>query len=207
MFLRACLHKSGGHEVGEVSLIGVVTCLPICSLILLWSRLHDRWADPPHVTSPILGPPPPCKPALIFPKAIEPVQMMCWPPQSVLHMVGHELNNFIGTKESFYIGNRITPTGLVANINMAAAFHCFETPILADVSCKKALYVYVYISGMSRGRARGLVYYACAWGWILRLRSSFARARQTTSYAGYSSPGLRGFVFLRDHVRECMRVG
>ena len=124
MFLRACLHKSGGHEVGEVSLIGVVTCLPICSLILLWSRLHDRWADPPHVTSPILGPPPPCKPALIFPKVIEPVQMMCWPPQSVLHMVGHELNNFIGTKESFYIGNRITPTGLVANIYTFTSLVC-----------------------------------------------------------------------------------
>ena len=44
-------------------------------------------------------------------------------------MAGHELNNFIGTKESFYIGNRLTPTGLVANTNMAAAFHWFETPI------------------------------------------------------------------------------
>ena len=41
-------------------------------------------------------------------------------------MAGHELSNFIGTKESFYIGNRLTPTELVANINMAAAFHCFE---------------------------------------------------------------------------------
>ena len=29
-------------------------------------------------------------------------------------MAGHELNNFIGTKESFYIGNTY----------MAAAFHC-----------------------------------------------------------------------------------
>ena len=22
----------------------------------MWSRLHDRWGDPPHVTSPIRGP-------------------------------------------------------------------------------------------------------------------------------------------------------
>ena len=37
-------------------------------------------------------------------------------------MVGHELNNFIGTKESFYIGNRITPTGLVEGLNGVVAF-------------------------------------------------------------------------------------
>ena len=30
----------------------------------MWSRLHVRWGDPPHVTSPIWGPPPPCKQAL-----------------------------------------------------------------------------------------------------------------------------------------------
>ena len=73
-------------------------------------------------------------------------------------MAGHEFSNFIGTKESFYIGNRLTPTGLVANSNMAAAFYCFETPIWLTCFVKK----YVYISGMSRGRARGLVHYACA---------------------------------------------
>ena len=28
------------------------------------SRLHDRWGDPPHVTSPTRGPPAPCKQAL-----------------------------------------------------------------------------------------------------------------------------------------------
>ena len=32
--------------------------------IKIWSRLHDRWGDPPHVTSPTWGPPPPCKQAL-----------------------------------------------------------------------------------------------------------------------------------------------
>ena len=31
---------------------------------LIWSRLHDRWGSAPHVTSPILGPPPPSKQAL-----------------------------------------------------------------------------------------------------------------------------------------------
>ena len=41
-----------------------VTHLSTWSLILIWSRLHDRWGDPPHVTSPIWGPPPPCKQAL-----------------------------------------------------------------------------------------------------------------------------------------------
>ena len=36
------------------------------SLILIWSRLHvhDRWGDPPHVTSPIRGLPLPRKKAL-----------------------------------------------------------------------------------------------------------------------------------------------
>ena len=44
--LRACL-QGGGTQVGEV------THLSIKSLILIWSPLHDRWGDPPHVTSPI----------------------------------------------------------------------------------------------------------------------------------------------------------
>ena len=30
----------------------------------MWSRLHDRWSDPPHVTSPTWGSPPPFKQAL-----------------------------------------------------------------------------------------------------------------------------------------------
>ena len=32
--------------------------------IKTWLRLHDRWGDPPHVTSPTWGPPPPCKQAV-----------------------------------------------------------------------------------------------------------------------------------------------
>ena len=62
---RACLHWGGGPDVGEVTLSGGgVTRLSIQCLILIWSRLHDRWGDLPQVTSPIGGPPPPCKQAL-----------------------------------------------------------------------------------------------------------------------------------------------
>ena len=32
----------------------------------IWSRLHDRWGDPPHVTSPIWGPLPPRKLNVFF---------------------------------------------------------------------------------------------------------------------------------------------
>ena len=54
----------GGPQVGEVTRLGGVTRLSIWYLILIWSRLHDRWVDPPNVTSPTGGPPPPCKQAL-----------------------------------------------------------------------------------------------------------------------------------------------
>ena len=54
----------GGPQVGEVNRFGRVNRLSIKSLILIWLRLHDRWGDPPHVTAPIWGPPPPCKQAL-----------------------------------------------------------------------------------------------------------------------------------------------
>ena len=40
--VRACLHGGGGPRVGEV------TSLSIWSLILIWSRLHDRRGDPPR---------------------------------------------------------------------------------------------------------------------------------------------------------------
>ena len=36
----------------------------VTRLSIIWSRLHDRWGDPPHVTSPIWGPPPQCEQAL-----------------------------------------------------------------------------------------------------------------------------------------------
>ena len=50
-----------GSQIGEVTRFGGVTRLSIQSLILIWSRLHDRWVDPPHVTLPMWGPPPRCK--------------------------------------------------------------------------------------------------------------------------------------------------
>ena len=40
--LRACLHGGGGPHVGEVTRLGGVTRL---SLILISSRLCDRWGD------------------------------------------------------------------------------------------------------------------------------------------------------------------
>ena len=45
---RPCLHGGGGPQVGEVTSLGGVTRLSIWSLILIWSRLHDRWGDPPR---------------------------------------------------------------------------------------------------------------------------------------------------------------
>ena len=56
--VRARLHGGGGPQVGEVARLSTL------SLILIWSRLHDRWGGPLHVTSPICGPPPPCKQAI-----------------------------------------------------------------------------------------------------------------------------------------------
>ena len=38
----------------------------IVVVILMWSRLHVRWGNPPHVTSPTWGPPPSCKQALKY---------------------------------------------------------------------------------------------------------------------------------------------
>ena len=63
---RVCLHGGGGPQVSEVTRLAGVTRLSIQSLILIWSRLHVRWGNPPHVTSPTRGPPPSCKQALRF---------------------------------------------------------------------------------------------------------------------------------------------
>ena len=61
--IRVCLHGGGGPQVGEVTCLGGVTRLSISSLILIWSRLHDRWGDLPRVTSPTWGLSSPCKQA------------------------------------------------------------------------------------------------------------------------------------------------
>ena len=44
---KASLHGGGGPQVGKVARLGEVTRLTIKFLILFWSRLHDRWGDPP----------------------------------------------------------------------------------------------------------------------------------------------------------------
>ena len=46
--VRACLHGNGGPQVGEATRLSGVTHLSIKSLILLGSRLHDSWGDPPR---------------------------------------------------------------------------------------------------------------------------------------------------------------
>ena len=74
--LRACLHGGGGPQVGDETRLGGVTHLTIQSLLLILSRLHDRWGDhmrslmdsrapSKRVTSPTwCSPPPACKQAL-----------------------------------------------------------------------------------------------------------------------------------------------
>ena len=56
--LRACLHEGGGPQVGEVTCGGLphLTC----------KRDHTKMRDymDRRVTSPIWGPPPPCKQAV-----------------------------------------------------------------------------------------------------------------------------------------------
>ena len=43
----------------------------------MWSRLHVRWGNPPHVTSPTWGPPPSCKQALMATSPQQPPLYNC----------------------------------------------------------------------------------------------------------------------------------
>ena len=45
MTVSACLHGGGGLQVGEVTGLSGAAHLSIQPLILIWSRLHDRWGD------------------------------------------------------------------------------------------------------------------------------------------------------------------
>ena len=54
----------------------------------MWSPLHVRWGNLPHVTSPTWGPPPSCKQALTLER---------------FHSRGQHLCKFVGTKESVYM--------------------------------------------------------------------------------------------------------
>ena len=61
---RACLHEGGGSQVGEVTCGGLphLTCKR--DHIKMRDYMDRRATPPKRVTSPIWGPPPPCKQAL-----------------------------------------------------------------------------------------------------------------------------------------------
>ena len=62
--LRACLHRSGGPQVGEVT-CGGTPHLPCKRDQIKMRNYMDRRVTPPkRVTSPTWAPPPPCKQAL-----------------------------------------------------------------------------------------------------------------------------------------------
>jgi len=62
--LRACWHEGGGPQVGEVTCGGIphLTCKR--DRIKMRDCMDRRVTPPKRVTSPIWGPPPPCKQAL-----------------------------------------------------------------------------------------------------------------------------------------------
>ena len=45
---KACLHGGGGPQADEITRLGGVRRQSIYFLILIWSRLHDRWGDLPR---------------------------------------------------------------------------------------------------------------------------------------------------------------
>ena len=105
LVLRACLHGGGGPQVGEV------TRQSIYSLISILSLLHDRWGEPPHFTSPIWGPQPPCKRAL---KGMSQYNssltnktspLFCFPP--ILRPVDHQCVRFQAS-ETRTLGSKTT---------------------------------------------------------------------------------------------------
>ena len=64
MSVRACLHKGGGPQVGEVTCGGLphLTCKR--DHIKMRDYMDRRVTPPKRVTSSIWGSPPPCKQAL-----------------------------------------------------------------------------------------------------------------------------------------------
>ena len=65
-FFRACLHEGGGPQVGEVTCGGSPHLLCKRDHIKMRDCMDRRVTPPKRVTSPIWGPPPPCKQALSF---------------------------------------------------------------------------------------------------------------------------------------------
>ena len=53
--VKACLHGGKEPRVGEATRLGGVARLYLVSLILPWSRLHDRWNNPPRRVSRSAG--------------------------------------------------------------------------------------------------------------------------------------------------------
>ena len=104
--IRAFLHGGGGPSVGGV------TRLSIQSLILMWSRLHVRWGNPPHVTSPTWGPPPSCKQAL-----------------NRFHSRGQHLCKFYWNKRNRLHKKRVQLPQNWFGTPIWPPFHCFGTPI------------------------------------------------------------------------------
>ena len=62
--LRACLHGSGGPQVGEVKFGGSPHLSCERDQIKMRDYIDRRDTPPKRVTSPTWGPPPPCKQAL-----------------------------------------------------------------------------------------------------------------------------------------------
>ena len=62
--LRACLHGSGGLQIGEVTCGGSSHLSCKRDQIKMRDYMDSRVTPPKRVTSPTWGPPPPCKQAL-----------------------------------------------------------------------------------------------------------------------------------------------
>ena len=65
-FFRACLHEGWGPQVGEVTYGGSPHLSCKRDQIKTRDYMDRRVTPPKRVTSPIWGPPPPCKQALSF---------------------------------------------------------------------------------------------------------------------------------------------
>ena len=62
--LKACLHGSGGPQIGEVTCGGSPHLLCKRDQIKMRDSMDRQVTSPKQVTSPTWGPPPPCKQAL-----------------------------------------------------------------------------------------------------------------------------------------------
>ena len=62
--LRACLHGDGGPQIGKVTCGGSSHLSCKRDQIEMRNYMDRRVTPPKRVTSPTLGPPPPCKQAL-----------------------------------------------------------------------------------------------------------------------------------------------